>query len=116
MENYQEDGFPFIPKSNGMSQFLYGMDGKFFRLEEEVKFLKEENKKLNNELCENVNRQLKEGQDTMGNALLAMLAPPSIDVMNPAGAIILMKIREMKSIKEVHQYIDSIKEKSLQSV
>lgn len=84
------------------------MDLEIIDLEESNKALILQNKKLNQEICSKVDKQLKEGSDMMTNTLKAILSVPDLNSLGPIGATILVKLRDMKNIEDVHNHIDKI--------
>jgi len=100
-------------RSETLFNALESLDGDILRLEADVtywnKLWKERDAAYNKLLDE----QIRSGQQNMANILAATLnTAPSLNIIGPAGAIVLLKIKEMETIEQVKAYLDSILEAS----
>jgi hypothetical protein len=107
----QEHKSPF--KSGALRQ----LDSDIHRMEENIASLIEERNVLEDE-----NRQLRteafvKSRDEFGsmivNGVMAAIAHPKADGMTPAAVTMLMRIRQMATIDEVHSYIDEFRKGAL---
>lgn len=105
--------FPFIPASKAFNRILNMVDDTFLLYEEQIQKLeleKEEYRNLYNEL---MNKQLADGNKMMGDVLLACFDKASLDIANAPSAIVLLKLSEMQTIEEVHEYINEMRQASI---
>lgn len=95
-------------KSSILHNALENLDQDIFELEIENERLKAKVQELHKQICSNIDKQLKEGQNIMSQTFLAILDIPEISSLGTVGVTVVAKIRDMKTIEEVHNYIDKI--------
>jgi hypothetical protein len=98
----QEPGFK--------SDLMWSMDNAIAGMEQQIRDLKAERNQLKDEVhrltMEDFHRSQKEFNSFIGNALLACIGQPSPQSIGAAGITMLSRIRDMKTIKQVHAYVD----------
>jgi hypothetical protein len=109
-EHEMDDFYPITLRSKTLLSSLYRLDNQIYSMEEEIIDLKERLKESEKRYSLEIDRQIKDGQATMGNVLSAILSRPPISSIGPVGATIMAKIHSMKTIEEVHEYIEAFQE------
>jgi len=110
MENYS-DAEPFVPYSKTMNRILYSLDHKLLEMEELIEDQKAEIKSYRDELSQVQNQRMREGNQMVANTLMSFFAP-TFDMLTPAGANMLIQIKQFGTIEEVHHYVDEMIERS----
>ena len=95
-------------QSTLLKSILERLDAALFAREEYIKELEEEIERLQKERAQWLNEEIKAGHDRMGQTLRAVLGSPTAEGLGPVGVTVMMKIKDMQTIEEVHGYIEQI--------
>lgn len=100
----------FTPKSKALRAILHSIDETFLNYEETISHLKIQRDQLQSDYNKLITQQVTDGNKMIADVLKACLTEPPLDVLNAAGSIIVMKIADMQTIEEVHEYIHTMKQ------
>lgn len=107
----QPQQFVIEVKSKTLDRFMRNLDNHLTGMEETIDALEVDRDKWRGDFMALQHQQLEAGNKMIANSLLACIDTPPLDAFSPASAIVICKIREMNNIQQVHEYIDTIKEK-----
>jgi len=112
-EDEIQDFFKNI-KFRAMFDEMNHLDAIFYNQEVKIKKLEESNKKLHADYIKMLNEKMANDNSMISDSLKAMIDYPS-DIKNIGivGAAVLVRIQEMKTIKEVHEYVIEIGKRAI---
>lgn len=111
-EQYGEEA-RFHPGSPVL-EMLYKLDDKFLRQKIAIEKLEEERDYWQGMTIELQNKQMADAHTLTGNILLAAIGASSKDSLDPLSATIMVTLRDMATIEQVHAYIDKAFEREKQ--
>ena len=104
--NKYDDMPPIILRSRGLNNALLDLDDYILSLEENVEGLIKERDELRKEIGDKISQDFKDSQQMMVSTLLACIGTPPVESLGTVGATLLARIRDMKTIEEVHEFIN----------
>lgn len=103
---------PELPfRSNLLRSFFSQLDEEVAHVEGRARHWQQEAETLQRELSLKQHEELQAGQRMIGDALGSLFGTPSVSSITPAAAIAFSRIRHMKSLEEIHAFIDELGEK-----
>jgi hypothetical protein len=100
-------------KSRILSKFLINLDYDLEEMEYTIEQQAQRIKQLEKENMDYIDKSIKDSWDMAGNTLNAILSTPKLDIVS---ASILNRIKNMKNIESIHNYIDEVFEYNLKEV
>lgn len=97
--------------SRTLKKAIYNLDEDILQLELHNKHLREDVKRLEKLVSDQLNATMRAQQASMAATLAACIGAPDLTSLGTVGATVLVKIRNMNDIKEVHAYIKEIIDK-----
>lgn len=100
--------YPIEIGSNTLKKAFANLDEDIIDLELRNKSLINTNKELEKKLHDQLSATMNAQQASIAATLAACLGAPDLTSMGTVGATVLIRIKEMTDIKQVHAYIQEI--------
>jgi len=103
-----QEYIPIEIGSRTLKKAIYNLDEDLVRLENDNAYFKKENKRLEKLVSDQLHATMQAQQASMAATLAACISTPDLTSLGTVGATVLVRIKEMDNIEDVHKYISEI--------
>jgi len=111
--NYEND-FSIPIRSSTLRNAIIDLDDTIMELEFRLEKALKEKEEWKEKYWKEIDERLKEGNSMMAQTLNAIIGVPGKEGISPVMATTLVKLKQMKTIEEVHNHINEISKKIIE--
>lgn len=94
--------------SKTLKRVFSALDERCYDMEQQLIEKDEKIAEMHKQICEDMNRRMREGNAMIGNVLKACLGGGDIKEMGAGAAVVLDRVRNMNTIEEVKEYVNKL--------